>query len=66
MTQSELNRAVSQATGETFNEIDTRGFSLVDPINDNIDSESDYSLEPQMVDWDAPYSGTTQSFLSPF
>ena len=65
MTQSELNRAVSLATGESFCEIDSRGFSLVDPGNNNIDSENDCQ-DPQMIDWDAPYSGTTQSFLSPF
>ena len=30
MTQSQLNRAVSRATGEDFDLIDRRGFSLVD------------------------------------
>ena len=65
MTQSELNRAVSLATGETFCEIDSRGFSLLDTSNDAIDSESDCQ-DPQVLDWDAPFPGTTQSFLSPF
>lgn len=38
MTQSELNRAVSKATGEDCDVIDRRGFTLVDdepPLEDD-------------------------------
>ncbi len=48
MTQSQLNRAVSRATGEDFDLIDHRGFSLVDdqsPLQDD-------DLEALIVDWD--------------
>ena len=48
MTQSQLNRAVSRATGEDFELIDQRGFSLVsdDPPVDEAD------MEALIVDWD--------------
>jgi len=48
MTQAQLNRAVSRATGEDFDVIDRHGFSLVDdesPIHDD-------DLEALIVDWD--------------
>ena len=48
MTQSQLNRAVSRATGDDFDVIDRHGFSLVDdesPIQDD-------DLEALIVDWD--------------
>ena len=48
MTQSQLNRAVSRATGDDFDVIDSRGFSLVDedaPLQDD-------DLEALIVDWD--------------
>lgn len=48
MTQSQLNRAVSRATGDDFDVIDHRGFSLVDedaPLQDD-------DLEALVVDWD--------------
>ena len=32
MTQSDLNRAVARATGETVRTIASRGFSLADPV----------------------------------
>ena len=63
MTQSELNRAVSQATGEDVSEIQQRGFSLVDAFPDDAFDLGEVGLpEPQVVDWDAPFVGTTQSF----
>lgn len=48
MTQNQLNRAVSRATGEDFELIDARGFSLVD---DELPLQDD-DLEALMIDWD--------------
>jgi len=48
MTQSQLNRAVSRATGEDCDLIDRRGFSLVDdesPVQED-------DLEALIIDWD--------------
>ena len=47
MTQSQLNRAVSNATGEDFEVIERRGFSLVDQ---DLPAEDDDL--PQFIDWD--------------
>ena len=47
MTQSQLNRAVSNATGEDFEVIERRGFSLVDE-----DLPADDEDLPQFIDWD--------------
>lgn len=47
MTQNDLNRAVSLATGESVSEINRRGFSLV------ISEEPAYDPEPSpWLDWD--------------
>ncbi|MBB03348.1 MAG: hypothetical protein CMJ47_11925 [Planctomyces sp.] len=51
MTQQQLNRKVSAATGEDLYEIRRRGFSLADPLNVNFDPEPD-DLPPSMIDWD--------------
>lgn len=48
MTQNQLIRAVSRATGEDFDLIDSRGFSLVD---DELPLQND-DLEALMIDWD--------------
>ena len=48
MTQSQLNRAVSRATGEDCDLIDRRGFSIVD---DEMPLQED-DLEALIVDWD--------------
>ena len=45
MKQAELNRAVAEATGETVNEINRRGFQRHDPF--------DTGEEPLVIDWDA-------------
>ena len=48
MTQSQLNRAVSRATGEDCDLIEHRGFSIVDdemPLQDD-------DMEALIVDWD--------------
>ena len=63
MTQSELNRAVSQATGEDVDEIQQRGFSLVGVfLGDVFELDSADMPDPQVVDWDSPFVGDTQSF----
>ena len=43
MTQAELDREISRATGESVGTIRNLGFSLVEPPD----------LEPLTVDWDA-------------
>lgn len=48
MTQSQLNQAVSRATGDDFDVIDRRGFSLVD---DECPVQEDDMLA-LIVDWD--------------
>lgn len=44
MTQTELNRAVAQATGEAVDTICRHGFSVVDPAS--------LDREPLVIDWD--------------
>ncbi len=50
MKQSELDRAVAHATGETVSTIKQLGFLLADPI-DVDDLEAD-ELGPSIIDWD--------------
>lgn len=53
MTQAELNQAVADATGESVNTIQRRGFSVFTPLQVfDPDENDDYSL-PSVVDWDA-------------
>jgi hypothetical protein len=61
MTQTELNHAVSQATGDDLSDVSRLGFSLVDLGDANFDDECDCQ-DPQVIDWDAPFAGTTHSF----
>lgn len=50
MNQSELNRAVARATGETVSTIKRLGFLLADIADDaGLDVASD---DPQVIDWD--------------
>ena len=52
MTQTELNHAVAEATGESVQTIRRRGFSIVTPLSVfQPDDADDYSL-PNVVDWD--------------
>lgn len=62
MTQRELEHAVARATGEDVNEIQQRGFNLVDPIVTDFDPEPN-DLPPSTVDWDSPFQGGT---ISPY
>ena len=50
MTQSQLNRAVSAATGESRRAVARRGFSLADPLNPQLDPEP--SDVARFLDWD--------------
>ena len=50
MTQSELNRAVARATGESLSTISRMGFSIFDPVE--AQNELDALPQPQTVDWD--------------
>jgi hypothetical protein len=55
MYQSDLDRAVALATGESLTEIRRRGFGLTDPFEPDIDPEP---IElPRTVDWDELQSG---------
>jgi hypothetical protein len=49
MTQLELNRAVARATGESWQTIADRGFSLID-VSEPV---TDADFEALTVDWDA-------------
>jgi hypothetical protein len=51
MNQSQLNREVARATGESLREIRRRGFSLANPTEVDFDPEPNW-LPPQAVNWD--------------
>jgi hypothetical protein len=50
MTQSQLNRAVASATGETISEIRRMGFGIADPDSVAFDPSPE---EGTYVDWDS-------------
>jgi hypothetical protein len=52
MTQSDLNRAVSRATGESVATVRRLGFLLAEPDEAFLDSD-DETLGPSVLDWDA-------------
>jgi hypothetical protein len=60
MTQAELNRAISRATGEHVDVIAARGFSLVE--DEPPASEDD--LVAQTVDWDLLQAEQNTSVLA--
>jgi hypothetical protein len=51
MNQSQLDRAVARAMGETCNTIRRLGFELADPLVVRHDPEPP-RRDPQVVDWD--------------
>ena len=55
MKQTDLDRAVAQATGETVSTIKRLGFLLADPDSD-IHADSD-EHGPYVIDWDALEAG---------
>lgn len=52
MTQTELNEAVADATGESLRTIRRRGFSVFTPLQPFNPDHDDDAL-PSVVDWDA-------------
>lgn len=51
MPQQELELAVAKATGEDITKIQRRGFSLIEPHDNDFDPEPD-CRSPQIIDWD--------------
>jgi hypothetical protein len=51
MNQSQLDRAVARATGESRETINQMGFSIADPESVHYDPEPS-RRSPQIVDWD--------------
>ena len=51
MSQAELDREVSRATGESVGTIRRQGFSMLPLPDDSFDDESDVSTI-RMIDWD--------------
>lgn len=51
MNQSQLDRAVARATGESRDTIQRLGFSIADPQSVHYDPEP-VRRAPQIVDWD--------------
>lgn len=51
MSQTEVNRAVARATGESVGTIQRLGFLIADPETDVEDSD-DEDLGPYLLDWD--------------
>ncbi len=51
MSQTEVNRAVAHATGESAGTITRLGFLIADPDIDLEDSD-DEDLGPYLLDWD--------------
>ena len=51
MTQTELDREVSRATGESRDTIRRQGFSILPLPDDFVDDEPDVSTI-RMIDWD--------------
>ncbi|WP_254508145.1 hypothetical protein [Anatilimnocola floriformis] len=52
MTQTELNEAVADATGESLRTIRRRGFSVFTPFQP-FSPDHDDDVLPSVVDWDA-------------
>jgi hypothetical protein len=50
MYQSDLNRAIARATGESVSTINQLGFQLADPMA-ILDDDTDDRL-PSIIDWD--------------
>jgi len=52
MKQSELNRAVARATGETVATVKRLGFIIADPCEE-LSTTFEDQLGPEVIDWDA-------------
>lgn len=54
MTQTEIDRSVAAATGETVYTVSGLGFTIADPgIVDHDPEPCDVDVEDMIVDWDA-------------
>ena len=51
MTQSEIDSAVAEVTGESLCTVQQRGFGIADPADVQFDPEP-YDCPPLLVDWD--------------
>ena len=51
MTQADLEREVSRATGESRGTIRRHGFGIL-PLDDQLREEEFPEARPQMIDWD--------------
>ena len=51
MTQTDIDRAVAEALGESICEVQLRGFSLLEPELEFLDAEEDCP-PPKVIDWD--------------
>lgn len=61
MTQSELELAVAEVTGEDVLDIVRRGFSLVESLcYEALTREHDVC--PRLIDWDSQLAGATMTF----
>jgi len=52
LSQQDLNREVARATGESLSTIRRRGFSIIDPAEQQFDTEPD-DLPAMVLDWDS-------------
>jgi hypothetical protein len=50
MTQTEIDREVAEATGESLSDVRHRGFSLWEPLATNSEMEP---RPPLVLDWDS-------------
>ena len=48
MSQAEINRAVARVLGEALEVVQQRGFSLLDHVDPDFDTN-----DPSTIDWDA-------------
>ena len=62
MTQSQINRAVALATGESVRTVSELGFSLADPDVVELHSEP-CDVEDMIVDWDQIQVARNQASL---
>lgn len=53
MTQTDLNRAVSRATGESIATVRRIGFLISEPDDDRTEEPDDEHFGPSALDWDA-------------
>ncbi len=60
MTQSELELAVAEATGEDVCDISQRGFSLIGAATYDLE-RLHFDAPPRIVDWDSATPGSTMT-----